>query len=184
MCVCVWDERAEDWNRKTDRSGGREDDFLAERHTAGSGLLSPCPMPLECSFVVWAPIRPLFVFREKVDWQSATLALTPEAISSRGNSTFILYDAFCSQPPMFLATNRPWGPPGDTAHPHADSKKLTVNQWSVEVKKRDKPACADTQMAIWMSDFHLGWMHSLTFASKECAMSCKILKTSSVYCWD
>ncbi len=99
VCVCVclrWKSKTLKWkDRQRRRRKWRW--FLAERHTVGSRLFSPCPMPLECSVVVWTPIRPLFVFG---GWGPAECnrALTPEAISSRGNNTFILHDAFYSHP--------------------------------------------------------------------------------------
>lgn len=89
-----------------------------------------------------------------------------------GNNTFIPYDALGSHPP--------WCSRPQIGHKvlleilHAFTQ-MRRNQLSISCgQKQYKSACEDTQMAIWMSDFHLGWMHSLTFASQDCAMSCKI----------
>lgn len=128
-------------------------------------------MPLECSSVVWTPIRPLFVLRR---WGLAECdrALTPEAIRSSGNNTFIPYDAFFSRHPTFLATNNPKKGPRGTEETNCQSTAVK--------KEKYKPASTDTQMAIWMSDFHLVWMHSLTFALKDCVMLCKNRKTAAL----
>lgn len=133
FCVCVMKEQETEIERQTWRKWGR---FLVERHAAGSRLLSPCPMPLECSFVVWTPTRPLFVLRR---WGLAECdrALTPEAIRGGGNNTFIPCDASALIPPMFLATNWPRGPPGCAAHLHTNAKKPTVNQLQSQKKKNN-----------------------------------------------
>ena len=146
---------------------------------ARSGELSPCPMPLECSFVVWTPIRPLFVLRR---WGLAECdrALTPEAIRGGGNNTFIPYYGFCSHLPDVPGHKQAKRSSWKCCTPPHRFKEANCQSTAVRKKKKKKeekkPAWADTQMAIWMSDFHLVWMHSLTFPSKECGMSCKIEK--------
>lgn len=109
--------------------GGIEDDFQQSRVQQGAGFCLLVRMPLEWSFVAWTPIRPLFVLTR---WGLAECdcALTPKAIRSGGNYTFILYCASALIPSSsnFPIHNRPWSPPGKTAHLHTHAKELPVNQ--------------------------------------------------------
>lgn len=181
FCVCVMKEQETEIERQTWRKWGR---FLVERHAAGSRLLSPCPMPLECSFVVWTPTRPLFVLRR---WGLAECdrALTPEAIRGGGNNTFIPCDASALIPPMFLATNWPRGPPGCAAHLHTNAKKPTVNQLQSQKKKIIIQSC----MCRYINGNLNVRFSSCLNAQFDICIKGKVrcltkLKNSSVHYWD
>ncbi len=139
FCVCVMKEKETEIERQTWRKWGC---FLVERHAAGSRLLSPCPMPLECSFVVWTPIRPLFVLRR---WGLAECdrALTPEAIRGGGNNTFIPYGASALIPPNVPGHKQAKRSSWMCCTPSHECKETNCQSTAVQ-KAKYKPACADT----------------------------------------